>query len=125
MVFSGIIFIVLLGVVQLSSKTILGFDKNKLTYKAFPLQLKSKSIHWKEVNEIKFKNDVSSLEFGGVGIRKIESGWAYILGHKNTMELNFLNNKKIVFDYPIEVEKELHLLFKQYVSDKFSKNTSK
>lgn len=89
-------------------------DENGIHHRFFPLQLKFRTIHWEEVEEVYIREYDALSEYGGWGIKFGTRGKAYTIKGRYGLQLELSDERKILIgtQKPIELEcLIMHLLY--------------
>lgn len=79
------------------------FSENFLQFSCFPF-IKNKQILYSNIKKVEIENS-SFGKYGGLGIRLIGNGTAYVMGNEKNLVLHLTNNKQIVLSFR-EVDEE-------------------
>ncbi len=116
--FSSIIFVtILLSLFTLliyKAHLVTKIDEYGIRYRFYPLQIKSRTIYWKDVVEVYIREYDGLSEYGGWGIKFGKHGKAYTVKGRYGLQIELSDERKILIgtQKPIELEKlMLHLLY--------------
>lgn len=73
-------------------------ERDGITHRLFPFQVKFKRILYEDINSYKIRKYSPIMEYGGWGLRySFKNGWAYNISGRMGIQLEINDNKKILF----------------------------
>lgn len=88
------------------------FLQTSLQYSFSPF-VNHKTIDFENIKEVKIENG-SLLKYGGIGIRIVGNGTAYILGNEKNLVITLKNGKNIILSFKSKDEQEIILLLQKH-----------
>jgi hypothetical protein len=73
----------------------------------------NKRIDFEQIKEVQIENG-SLLKYGGIGIRVVGNGTAYILGNEKNLVITLKNGKNIILSFKTQDEQEIILLLQKH-----------
>lgn len=115
---SSIVFISLLlalvTVLIYKADLVTKIDEYGIHYRFFPLQIKFRTIFWKEIGEVYIREYDALSEYGGWGVKFGSYGNAYTVKGRYGLQMELSDDRSILLgtQKPIELERLiLHLLY--------------
>ncbi len=75
--------------------------------------MNNKTINFEEIAHLKIE-DASFWKYGGIGIRLVSNGTAYVLGNEKNLCISLKNGKNIVLSFKAADEEEIISLLKKH-----------
>lgn len=99
----------LLSGILVMTKLTTRIDKEGIYFRLFPFQLRSRRIHWSEIDSIEVRKYSPIKEFGGWGLRWSRHGKAYSVRGSEGIHMILKDKKRILIgtQMPVEVREEV------------------
>lgn len=111
--FVGVLF-ALVTVLIYKADLVTKIDERGIHYRFFPLQIRFRTIFWKEIEEVYIREYDALSEYGGWGVKFGNYGRAYTVKGRYGLQLELSDDRSILLgtQKPIELERLiLHLLY--------------